>query len=310
MDQLEISVLGGCEFRLGGQPVAGFVSRKVQALACYVALSERPVPRSVLMELLWGEGNDQAAQTSLRKALSNLGQLLGEHVLISRNDVALSREHAAVDALRFGQLSAAGDLAALRAAVDSYGGDFLEGWGLRDAPQFDDWAAGQRERLRDQLEAALFALGERLAADEESWPESIGLMSRLLQLNPYREDACRHAMALLARSGQRTAALELYERCRQRLDDELGLEPLPETVALSERIQTAAPRAPELPPERTPFVGRPAELAALVGALNAAECRLLTITGAGGMGKTRLALRGAHAIAHHFWDGVWFVNFT
>ena len=140
-------------------------------------------------------------------------------------------------------LNASADFAHL-GPVDLYAGDFLEGFALRDAPEFEDWAAARRERLRGLLENSLYELGLRYgAAADADWAKSMALMNRLLQLDPYREEAYRHLMNLLARSGQRNAALEVYAQCRDRLAADLGLEPMPETTALYERIKgSGAPR--------------------------------------------------------------------
>jgi Bacterial transcriptional activator domain/AAA domain len=122
---------------------------------------------------------------------------------------------------------------------------------------------------------------------------------RQIELESWREQAHRQLMRALAAIGDRTAALAAYERCRQVLEAELGVEPDEETRALYERISTGelsplisrAP-APALrsPAHLTPFVGRERELAEIVARLRQADMRLLTLVGAGGMGKTRLAL--------------------
>src|SRR5262249_13956126 len=132
----------------------------------------------------------------------------------------------------------------------------------------------------------------------------------------------------LAAAGDRAGALMAFERCRQALQDELSVEPDAETTALYEQIRagetkrqgdketrsTASPGLPvslserhNLPAALTPLVGREPELAELSELLRAPETRLLTIVGAGGMGKTRLALELARATLESFGDGVYFV---
>jgi predicted ATPase/DNA-binding SARP family transcriptional activator len=304
-------MLGGLEITHGPQVVEGFVSRKVQALLAYLALSERAISRTALMELLWGDMAESAAQTNIRKALSNLRQVLGGHVAITRDTVTFLHSSAEIDAVRFQQICSISDasLEELHEAVDLYAGDLLEGFVVRDASHFDEWLAGERERLRRLMENTLYTLGLRYAAaGEANWAKSISFMTRLLQFDPYREEAYRHLMNILARSGQRSAALSHYELCHQRLSSELGVAPMPETQALYERLKgLGIPRQQRLPPEPTPFVGRSDELAALITTLDGADHRLLTIVGIGGTGKTRLALQGAQALINQFWDGVWFV---
>jgi predicted ATPase len=124
-------------------------------------------------------------------------------------------------------------------------------------------------------------------------------------------------MLLLAQSGQRSAALAQYGTCRQVLADELGVEPGRETTALYEAIlageiaapvEVSTPPAHNLPLQPTPFVGRKAELAELGQLLADPEVRLVTVLGAGGMGKTRLALEAAAACVEEFEQGVFFVS--
>src|SRR5687767_1294818 len=119
---LQMTLLGGLRITRDGQDVGGFVSRKVPALAAYLALSERPVSRAALMELFWGDMPDKSAQTNLRKALSNLGQVLGDAVQIKRDSVQLDLSQIEVDALLFERLRRTPDAdpAALHAAVERY----------------------------------------------------------------------------------------------------------------------------------------------------------------------------------------------
>ncbi len=308
---VRMNILGGLQISQGSQVVEGFISRKVPALLVYLALSDRAISRTALMELLWGDMAESAAQVSIRKALSNLRQVLGESVVITRDSVMFVHSSAQIDAVRFQQICAIPEasLEELHEAVDLYTGDLLEGFVVRDAAYFDDWLTTQRENLRRLMENTLYTLGLRYAAaGEANWAKSITFMTRLLQFDPYREEAYRHLMNILARSGQRTAALSHYDLCLQRLTTDLGVHPMPETQALYERLKgLGLPRQQRLPPEPTPFVGRTDELATLIATLDRPESRLLTIVGIGGMGKTRLALQGAQALVNQFWDGVWFV---
>ncbi|MBA3470364.1 MAG: tetratricopeptide repeat protein [Herpetosiphonaceae bacterium] len=309
---VRINMFGGLQISQGDQVVEGFVSRKVQALLAFLALSERAISRTVLMELLWGDMAESAAQASIRKALSNLRQVLSDSVVITRETVLFLHSSAEIDAVRFQQICSIDEasLEELHEAVDLYAGDLLDGFLVREATHFDEWLTSQREHLRQLMENLLYTLGLRYAAaGEANWAKSIAFMTRLLQFDPYREEAYRHLMNILARSGQRTAALSHYELCYQRLSADLGVNPMPETQALYERLKgVGMPRQQRLPPEPTPFVGRTDELTTLVATLDRPDCRLLTIIGIGGIGKTRLALQGAQALINQFWDGVWFVS--
>ena len=195
----------------------------------------------------------------------------------------------------------------LREAVELYRGEFLEGFSVRQALGFEEWVLGERERLRQLAIQALHRLSVACTVRGE-YAAGIEYTNRLLALEPWQEEAHRQLMTLLARSGQHSAALAQYETCRRILAEELGVEPLPETQALYHRLKTRREAAPHnLPPQTTPFVGRQAELAQIAHHLDRADCRLLTLIGAGGIGKTRLALQAAGQALDAFADGVYFV---
>jgi len=314
-EELRLRLLGGATIARGGALVEGFISAKVQALLCYLAVTGRPHSRQALAGLLWGKRPEAAARMNLRKALSNLRRLVGPHLRITRHTVAFNREAPYwMDVESFEAEVAKGlpaegrDLepASLQRAVDLYRGDFLAGFSVRDAPAFEEWAVVERERL---WELAVQAL-EQLAAYHMARGEhrqAIEYTRRLLALDPWREEAHRQLMLLLAHSGRREAALAQYEVCRQALAEGLGIEPSKVTRALYQRIRTAPERQHNLPAEVTSFVGREEELAALARRLADPHCRLVTILGPGGIGKTRLALRAAAQQVHAFLHGVYFV---
>ena len=235
MENLRLSLLGNLDICRLDVPVTGFTSRKVPALLCYLAVTGRPHLRPALAGLLWGEQPDLTAQAYLRKALTNLHQLVGPYVVITRETVAFNRDSSYwldVEAFeaRTGRAAETVGIEPLQEAVDLYRGDFLEGFYLRDAPGFEEWALGQRARFRELFVQALYTLvvhhsqrgpvGHAAATD---------YVTRLLALEPWQEEAHRQLMLLLAASGQRAAALTQYELCRQVLAKELGVEPSAET---------------------------------------------------------------------------------
>jgi predicted ATPase len=136
--------------------------------------------------------------------------------------------------------------------------------------------------------------------------------TRQLELDPWREEAHRQLMRALALSGQRSAALAQYEACRRVLAKELGVEPAAETNALFEQIKVGALTQPErrhnLPAALTPLLGREQELAEIARLLEMPTCRLLTLIGPGGIGKTHLALQAAADHLGAFTHGVYFVS--
>jgi len=138
-----------------------------------------------------------------------------------------------------------------------------------------------------------------------------------LELAPWEEAAHRALMRALAADDQRNAALAQFETCRRTLAEELGVESSEETVALYDEIRSGArsaiqqdargTRKSNLAAHATAFVGRAAELNRIDEQLNDPDCRLLTLLGPGGIGKTRLALQAAAEEIHNYRDGVWFV---
>jgi predicted ATPase/DNA-binding SARP family transcriptional activator len=324
---LRLALLGGAEVQLDGAPVSGFYSSKAQALLFYLAVAAHPreVPpytRSGLAGVLWADMPESAARTNLRQVLSNLRRLVGPHLDVTRQSVAFKRDSPYwldVEAFQACVADAADteDVVQLREAVELYQGGFLAGFYVRDAPRFEEWALAQGERLRTMALHALHALAERYAARGDFDHGTI-YARRLLELEPWHEGAHRMLMSLLARGGQRAAALAQYERCRQVLRDELDVEPGAETTALYRDIQAervggrarqSRPRH-NLPVQTTPFVGRARELADLSRLLSDPATRLVTILAPGGMGKTRLALAAAKNHLETSQDQVCFVGLT
>ncbi len=331
---LQLTLFGSPAVRYRGQPVTGFRSSKAQALLYYLAVTGRPHTRPTLAGLFWGDQPEAAARTSLSKCLSNLRDLVGDAVLVDRQTVAFNRHQPHhLDTEGFlagmGQPPTPETLPTWQAALALYRGDFLEGFYVREAPDFEQWVLVQRAHYR---EAALIGLHTLANWHEQGGdlPQAITHTRRLLTLEPWREEAHRQLMTRLARSGQRAAALAQFETCRQVLVDELGVEPDAETIAVVEVIRAGKfdkvsapdgypvtapisgtrpphPVMPALPVPPTPLIGRERELAELSELISNPQCRLITITGVGGMGKTRLALAAAATQSTKFQHGAVFV---
>jgi hypothetical protein len=158
-------------------------------------------------------------------------------------------------------------------------------------------------------------------AGRQQWDAAISHARRWLALDPLHEPAQRLLMQLYVGAGDRAAAIRQYQECVNVLHEELGIEPEPETTALFEAIRggaaslSSAPLLPgspapthNLPPDPTPFIGRELELAQVATQLADPDCRLLTIFGPGGIGKTRLAIQAARDEAGRFAHGACFVD--
>lgn len=295
---LHIHLLGGLIIKHHETPVTGFISNKAPALLAYLAVTRRPHRREALAGLLWGEMPIEAAANNLRQTLTNLRKLVDPYLTITRDEVAfaatapygldvedfvnlLGRQRAQPDASH---------LEPLRQAVALYRGDFLAGFYVRDAPDFEEWVLLQRVQLRDLAVDGLASLTQLLLESGQA-SEAIVASGQLLALDPWREEAHRWRMLALARCGQSSAALAQYQSCRAILRREFNVEPSDDTTTLYERVRAAQTgRRHNLPASVTSFVGRHKEMAELRSLLTSPQTRLLTLVGPGGAGKTRLAL--------------------
>jgi predicted ATPase/DNA-binding SARP family transcriptional activator len=327
MARLSLSLLGLFQVTLDGTPITGFRSDRARALLTYLALeADRPHRRDALAGLLWPDVPDTTARNDLRQTLHRLRQAIGDtqshpaflHFtpesvqFISASawlDVtAFDSLLSTVDAHRHRRIEACAEcVARLREAAELYRGDFLHGFILENSLAFSEWVAVRREGLHRRALEALYYLAEyhRRRGENE---RALFYAHRQLELEPWCEEAHRQVMSSLAHSGQRTAALAQYATCRQVLQEELGVEPSDETQALYERLQ-AVRGGPKhnLPPQPTPFIGREDELAEIAGRLADPDCRLLTLVGPGGIGKSRVALRAAENQIGSYLHGVYLV---
>ncbi len=302
--RLALQALGGLRLTLAGQPVADLVSRKAEALLIYLACSAHPQPREVLADLLWDDASQTQAAGNLRVLLNSLRRRLAPFLCIERYSLGFNFDsHFSFDVADFEQYVRARQL---DRAIDLYRGDFLAGFNVNDSRRFEEWVLLERERLQ---RLAIDTLDELIDTDVRARRYRAGIdhATQLLRIDPLREDAHRQLMLLYARDGQRHAALLQYQTCRSVLHDELDVEPMPETTALAERIKAAdATRRTQLPIALTPFVGREAELKQIAERLAKPDCRLLTLVGAGGSGKTRLAIEVARTLQQDYLNGVCF----
>lgn len=315
---LEIRLFGGLEICIDGASVTAFISNKAPALLAYLAVIRRPATRDTLATLFWGEMGDADAKNNLRQALTSLRKVLAPWLEISRDSVALRTESTCwLDVAEFvhnmrtaAQLPPEARITWLAAAIALYQGDLLEGVVLRDAPDFEDWLTAQRTRLRELALNGLYDLvGLQMA--ECRFAEAIDSATHLLSFDPWREEAHRHLMLALARTGQRSAALAQYEQCRRIMREVFDAEPADETVDLAAQIKATlhGPRH-NLRAPHNEFIGRTEELRRLRRLLADPVVHLITLTGPGGIGKTRLAQQVAAERVDYHLGGVWFVSLT
>lgn len=339
MVHLRMALLGSFQVWLDGEPVTSFRSDKVRALLAYLALeADRPHTRASLCGLLWPDKPDDAALQNLSQTLRRLRDALGERrggvsvLRVSHQSIQLSPGGADwLDTATVARLAMSTDIGDLERAAELYRGELLPGFGLPGCDAFEEWLLLTRERFARLAMTALETLTQQLMASGR-YGEAVESARRLLELDHLREDSQRLLIRALGASGDRAAALAAYERWRETLHDVLGIEPDPTTVALAEQIRAGADanllgRSPgvavgsftpphlatthrlidNLPLQLTPFIGRAVELAELAELLHKPETRLITLSGAGGMGKTRLGVELARRSRPAFADGVCFV---
>src|SRR5436190_1624716 len=306
-----------------GRPVS-VPGLKVRALLAVLLVHEgRPVPAARLIDDLWGEhlpgdpaGTLSGKVTQLRRALER-AEPGGRRLVVSPPPgYRLRIDAAAVDAGGFLALTAQARETAdprIRAGLLS---DALALW---RGPAFADFADEPfariaAARLAEERLAALEDHAEaRLALGRHS--EMVGELAELLAAHPLRERLRAAHMRALYRSGRPGEALGSYEELRARLADELGLDPGPDLVALHRAILAQDPglAAPAPLPAVRPRANLPVALSELIGRDEAVAAirtrlvtdRLVTLTGPGGVGKTRLALETAGGLVDDFPDGVW-----
>jgi len=300
MSTLAIHCLGPLDIRLDDRPLAGFETQKARGLLVYLAChAGQPLSRAHLASLLWGESAPDHASRSLRQALVNLRRILPANVLCADRETVTFNPPAGffLDVAVF---------AADPAAAELYRGDFLQGFDMRAAPQWEEWLMAQREAHQAHALAALEALAARHAARGE-YGAATACWQRALAIDPWRESAHQGLMRVYLLSDQRSAALTQYQRCQAALQAGLGVAPLPETEALHERIRDGTDAdATDLPPAATvfqlPFTGRGELHAQLMAAWQAAGRggpRLLLVAGEAGLGKTRLIEEALRQIASY-----------
>jgi DNA-binding SARP family transcriptional activator len=291
--------LGPIELSVDGGPAPPeLLWRKHLALLVYLARSpRRGRSREHLTGLLWGDRTDAAARHSLSEALRVIRRYAGEgSVEMTMGQVRLGQTSVELDVDRLEELAAAGEW---EGASELVVGEFLEGFTLAEASEFEDWLAAERELWARRGVEVLVSCAEAHTQVGEV-EEARGFAERALSLQPTSELALRSVLRCRSLVGDRTGALALFERFNSRLVEESGVSPSEETRALMDRVrrergphpETQAAHGEIMTVARPPLEGRGQELQRLLtAAAKSAQTRravLLLVEGDAGMGKSRL----------------------
>jgi predicted ATPase/DNA-binding SARP family transcriptional activator len=321
---VEVRVLGPVELVAEDGPVPLGAPKQRRLLSALIVHAGEARSADLLIDAIWGPSPPASAAKLLQTYVSQLRKALPAPGRIRTLGVgyALELDDESLDAARFERLLSQGRAAsrernpALAASLLRRALGLWRGQAYGDFA-YEEFARAEAERLE---ELRLVALEERIEAElalgrhEDLLPE----LRSLAAAHPERERLQAQAMLALYRCGRQSEALDLYTDARARLRDELGLEPSAELRELQRRIlqqdaelavaavAEAAASALPAPPNR--LLGRGRELAELCELLLRDEVRLLALTGAGGSGKTRLALEAARETAESFANGAAFVD--
>ncbi|MFQ5855302.1 MAG: tetratricopeptide repeat protein [Anaerolineae bacterium] len=342
---LRIYTLGPFRVHRSDSPIpdpAWKTQKNKALLKILLTYRRRALTKEQLMEWLWPHLDPDAAGRNLRVAVSQLRRALepdlprgSQSSFILTTDAGYAWNTKAdywLDAEEFERLAASrwqradsrwqvadssanqdaishqpSAISHMQSAISLYQGDYLE------EDRYADWATAERERLRELYFALLTRLAEAYAR-QGRYQRAVASCREVLAADRCRESVWCQLMLYHHHAGDQALALRAYEECRHALAEELAVEPLPETIALYEQVlrrEVPAPRRDipnNLPHELTNFVGRQEELAEIAARLENPACRLLTLAGPGGVGKTRLALRAASERMAQYPDGVYFVR--
>lgn len=336
-----LTLFGAPILTIDGQRVS-LPRRKALALLAYLAVTGTPHTREALAALLWGDSTQQSAQAYLRNALWTLNKALGAGWASADTATVavISGGSLSVDVAQFTALASAAQhsgepfqrLHLLAEAAGLYSGLFLSGFNLPDCPEFDHWQTVTAQSLQRTAHTVYAAWVDGLSQTGDL-TTALSAAQRWVALDSLHEPAHRALMRLYAQVGESAAAVRQYRELSRLLREELHAQPDPATTALYQQISApAADRLPVSPVGMMPapvvesssdahsnirpltgdtfILGRDPERSALLALLSDPLVRLVTVVGAGGMGKTRLSEQvGADAArAGLFPDGAHFIS--
>lgn len=334
---LSFQLMGSVFLLKDGQPISQFRSQKEVALLIYLAQTGQPHSRDFLADLLWDGRTTQQSLSNLRTVLVRLGKQVDDELVVSRKTLSLASERYQVDSVRLlrtladvGPINSASQAHLVQSALNAYRGDFLADFSLPDAPQFEQWMMTTREHLRHQVSAAFARVGEYVF-EHGTIEEGLAIAHRWLAVDALDDAPHMLMMRLLLKDGQASAAVAHYDEYARLMREELELLPSVEMTTLIKKVLISHEREKlvvqlpsallsaitnhhahsprhNLPAPHDQFFGRVAVQQDIVKRLDQQWCRLVTLVGQGGVGKTRLATTVARNRLQQYADGVWLVE--
>jgi TolB-like protein/DNA-binding SARP family transcriptional activator len=242
-----LRTLGTLSVRTSEGDALGSVSGRSKRLALLVYLAAArpagPRRRDALLALFWPEADDARARGALRQSLKVLHDALGDGALLGLGSDAVACNPSRVwcDAAAFDVACDAGRYAE---ALRLYLGEFLPGFSIPEAPDFDSWMTDMRQRLQTRAASAAAILADEATSAGDLTPAS-QWAAKALDLAPDDEGALVRLIVLLDRQGQRALALDAYERCAARLERDLGVQLSAATQQLGRALRLGGRRAHE-----------------------------------------------------------------
>ena len=297
---LDVQLMGIPQISIKGIPLT-VNHLKSRALLFYLAATGGPHSRDHLAALLWGESGQSEAYHSLRSSLYRLRKAMqsvgaGEALLSDGESLRLAPTFYRCDVIDFERLLAEENEHTLSQAVGFRRGPFLQGFTLRDAPEFDDWMQIESTRLN---QACLEALDRLItwAESHEAWAVAIRYAQQMIQIDPFAESAHQRLMRFYVRNREVGLALRQYRQMEKQFKQDFGILPSDETKRLYEEILRQQPvhAVPSNVLARQshllPFVGRDDllhELSTISEEVRSGQGATVLIQGEGGIGKSRL----------------------
>ena len=302
---LRLKTFGGLWLEGDEGPLSGAAAqrRRLVLLAALAAAGPKGMSRDALVGLLWPEVDEPRARAALSQALYALKRDTGEDELVLGHAVlTLNSDIVWSDVAEFETAIACGDF---EVAANLYGGPFLDGVFVSDAVDFEHWLDGVRLRLSQAAEQSLGTLAMD-AERRRDFAAAANWWRRLLGIDALKTRAVLGLMEALVARSDHAEALRTAERYARLVREDLDGEPNAKIMAFASSLRGMPSRLPVIADE---IIGRDDELRVATALIERSDISLLTLTGAGGTGKTRLAIQVARAVEPRV-DRVWFVDLS